>query len=214
MDPARSKPYIWATWVSKLLAGEQQCTFASWYRAHYQYQKRPDRSFNLAKWTADHNALVARRVDELRGEGWQVAVENENAFRLHGKAATLAGKCDVVARRDGAVLVVDGKTGQQRNSDFFQVLIYMAVLPKVFGGIDGARLSGEVCYAGHRIAIAPDELTEPRAADIWATVQRLAHDDRPLPVPSAAECRFCDLSAVACPQRVDEDVPSAVAAEF
>jgi len=35
----RDKPYIWITWLSKLIAGESQCEYASWYKAHFKTAK-------------------------------------------------------------------------------------------------------------------------------------------------------------------------------
>ena len=37
----RSNPFIWVSWLSKLMAGEKQCEWASWFRAHYIWDKVP-----------------------------------------------------------------------------------------------------------------------------------------------------------------------------
>lgn len=36
MAMARNSPYVWVTWLTKILAGEQSCEWASWFKAHYQ----------------------------------------------------------------------------------------------------------------------------------------------------------------------------------
>ena len=59
MPERRSSPYIWVTWVtwlSKLLAGENSCEWASWFKAHHEsgsYQKVPS-TFDQAAWQMEH----------------------------------------------------------------------------------------------------------------------------------------------------------------
>jgi hypothetical protein len=209
--PRPGVPYIWVTYVSKLLAGEQQCLYASWFRSHFKYDKRPDTTFNLAAWTAEHDALVKARADGLRREGWLVTLERQNALKLYGKSAILAGQPDLVAVRDGVTLVVDGKTGQQRHSDFWQVLIYMLVLPRVRE--DLGQLRGEVCYRDHRIAIEPEELTPARSEAIYALLRTIGAAERPPTTPSEKECAWCDIAD--CRDRfVTTGERHAVAVEF
>jgi hypothetical protein len=58
-------PYIWVTWLTKLLAGEDQCQYAPWFKAHFKFDK-VDRGFDLAAWTAEHAAMVRARAIELQ----------------------------------------------------------------------------------------------------------------------------------------------------
>ena len=38
----RDSPYIWVTWLTKLLVGENYCEWAGWFKAHYErYDKVP-----------------------------------------------------------------------------------------------------------------------------------------------------------------------------
>lgn len=196
--PRGGLPFVWCTWLSGVLAGDRQCLWAPWFRSHFRFDKRPDSTFNLAAWSAEHNALVDIRRQELEAEGWTVTIENENAFRWHGKTAILAGKPDLIARRPGEFLVVDGKTGQQRNSDWWQVLIYLVALPPVFGA---GHWRGEVLYKNqHRVAIEPEELTPERREQIFARLRTCGSSDRPAKTPSVTECRFCDITASDCPE--------------
>ena len=40
--------------------------------------------------------------------------------------------------------------------------------------------------------------------NLGALIRRLAADKPPARVPSRQECRFCDITAADCPERVDE----------
>src|SRR6185295_17362145 len=164
-------PYVWVTWLTKILAGEGQCLYQPWLKAHFRYDKRPDTTFNLA--------------------GWVVTLERQNAFQLFGKSAILAGQPDIVAVRPGETLVVDGKTGQQRHSDLWQVLVYMVVLPRCRENLTNIR--GEVCYKSHRVPVEREELTPARAEAIYKLLRTIA-GERLATTPSQKECGFCDVA--------------------
>lgn len=68
MATKRPKPYVWASWITKLLAGESQCAWAAWFRAHHRYDKLP-RDADLAAWTSGHTAMVGERSRVLTEDG-------------------------------------------------------------------------------------------------------------------------------------------------
>lgn len=196
----RPSVFIWPTWVTGLLSGDKQCQFALWYRSHFKYEKRRDDSFDSAAWSAGHQALLLRRVKELTADGWRCRVESQNDFKLKGKTGMLSGKIDILAERNGEWLIVDCKTGKPRNSDFFQVLVYMVAAPRTIAGVFKPR--GEVCYADHSVDIAPEELTQEREDAIFAMLRLAGQDEAPEAVPSRSECRFCDIAD--CRDRFEE----------
>jgi len=260
----RNGSYIWVTWITGLLSGDRHCLWSAWYRAHFKdYERRPT-SFDLAAWTATHAEMVRTRADALRAEGYEVYVEDQNKFCLRGRAATLGGVPDLVALKDAPdggreALVVDCKSGRQRNSDFFQVLTYMLVLPlthpalrdatgpgatRTSSGATGSgatwtssgatgsgaargsdvapagmaagpsdlEVAGEIQYREFSVPIPAVKLTGQLKRQIRAMIETVGGDEEPPRVPSAGECRFCDLCAPDCPDRVDEDESGAAAA--
>ena len=135
------------------MAGEAHCDWAAWFRAHHTYDRLPS-DFDLATWTAEHTTLVRERCNELKTQGFKVLIESQNAFKLRGsKGVVLAGKPDLVAVRDDETLVVDCKTGSPKNSDHFQVLIYMVVLPLTHPACRGRTLEGELQYRNAAVRI-------------------------------------------------------------
>ena len=185
-------PFVDVTWLPTLLAGELQCLYQPWLKSHFKYDKRPERTFNTAAWTQDHNQLVNQRAEVLRRAGWVVTLENQNAFRLHGQSAILAGKPDIIATRDKTMFIIDVKAGQQRNSDWWQVLIYMLVVPLVYPQ-DGI-VRGEVLYRDHLILVEPESLTPARSDQVYALIRRLGTMDRPPTTPSQHDCAWCDIA--------------------
>ena len=210
MAEPRDGAYVWVTWITKLLAGEVNCEWAPWFRAHHKYKKVPS-DFDLAQWTADHTALLRRRAQELRDEGHEVLVEGQNGFRLPGTDGTiLAGKPDLVALRDGRATVIDCKTGMPKTSDQIQVLIYMIVLPHTHARCKGLTLDGEVCYTDDRVSVGADRVTPSFRKHFKTTIHQLGKHKPPARSPSYDECRFCDIRGEDCPERIEtrpEDKP-------
>lgn len=191
-------PYIYATWLTGLLAGEQSCVFSPWIRSHFQIEKRPS-TFNFAAWKVDHTALLNKRVAELKSDGWTVTVEDQNAFKLTGTSAILAGKPDIVARKGARVLVDDAKTGAVRDSNSVQVALYMLVLPIVWKQ-PTLTLEGNVTYKDQRIPIRWEEV-QPIREKLFSLIRQIGSDVRPDAVPSEKACAFCDVTAADCPVR-------------
>lgn len=204
MTERRESPYVWVTWVARLLAGEAQCEWAAWFRSHHvRYERRP-RSFDLAGWNAAHSEMLRARAEALRQAGYSVTLDEQNKFTLRGvSGAALGGKPDLLATKGGEALVVDCKTGQQRDSDYFQVLLYMLALPRVDSRCRGKSLAGEVQYTDRAVSIPATELTTEIGERIWRILGRVT-GNTPLPrVPSLAECSFCDITIADCPDRMD-----------
>ena len=221
MAKERREPYLWPTWITKILAGEQSCEWAAWFKAHFQdYQKAP-RDGDLVGWTARHTELLQKRAAELRKDGYEVFVEDQNKFTLKGKSCTIGGKPDIVAIKDEIdangrvvedIVVVDAKGGKARDSDHFQVLIYMMILPLTHPRCLGKAVRGEIQYMSERIDI--DTLPNRQREMIIATIERIASSTPAVLAPSFRECRFCDLTKADCKRRVEHDTPTTKTALF
>ena len=153
---------------------------------------------------------------ELEENGWRCAIEGENDFRLEGATAVVAGKPDLIATMPGHVLVVDGKTGRRRDSDVWQVLIYLFAIVRGRRDLVG-NLRGEVVYKdGQTIGIRQAELSEARIDEMAGMVKVFAADEPPAKVPSLYECRRCNIGPLDCPQRFqpDRELAAAAVADF
>lgn len=205
VKPKRGKPYLWVTWLTSLLAGENSCYVQPWLKAHYAFAEREDsRNFNLEAWKAEHAAFVELEVLRLKGEGWTVTVEDQNKFTYEGKAALIGGKPDIIAYRGELVKIVDVKGGKRRATDYQQVLIYLFALPRI-AKRDPALLLGEVAYRGAEpatVTVQPQEVDPVWIGRLSDVVRKVA-GVRPDAVPSARECGFCKVPDALCPARVE-----------
>ena len=115
MAQLRDHPYIWATWLPRLLTGESSCQWGIWFKAHHQNWDRQPSDFNQSDWLSRHTALLADQREQWADRGnYEVRVEAQNAFRLQGHSAVLAGNPDLLVINNDHVLVIDVKTGQER----------------------------------------------------------------------------------------------------
>lgn len=206
------KAYIYVTWLAKLLGGQQQCLWSAWFKAHFKYEKFEEQALDLVKWNRDHNRLMALRRRQLEADGWTVTTEEQNAFTLEGETALVAGKPDLIATKPGHVLVVDGKTGRERDSDIWQVLLYLFALPKS-RAVAGA-LVGEVHYRTTDITVTPAELTSARLNDVVRLIKVIASGTAPPKTPSPDECKRCNIGIGDCPERMRANRRTVAVSEF
>ena len=201
----RQLPYIWATWLPRLLTGENSCEWASWFKAHYQDWTRIPSDFNQAEWLLKHTALLNEQKAQWEDSGYDVYVKGQNSFRLRGKAATLAGRPDLTVVNGDNTLIVDVKTGREQPWHAVQVMIYIYALPRALPQYRDAKLAGEVVYPTHTVRVPRGSLNTQFTTDLVSLIRRLASETPPRRVPSLQECGFCDITAGDCADRVDGD---------
>jgi CRISPR/Cas system-associated exonuclease Cas4 (RecB family) len=201
---ARRTPYLWVTWITGLLSGDNQCGWAAWFKAHFQYEKLP-RDVDLSAWKADHAELVRATRAEQEEEGAKVLTEEQVAFKLKGLTVTLAGQADVVSLSNGRAHVIDCKTGKPKDGDLWQVLLYMLALPMAVPILKGKLLSGEIRYRIDHVPVPAEMLDTEARRRILRAIKEAGGDEPPPRRPSSAECRFCDISKANCPDRIDDE---------
>ena len=208
-------PYIWATTLAKLLTGENSCEWAGWFKAHHQNWVKPPWDFDSTTWMLEHTALVNDERAARERIGYTVYTENQNLLRLTGKMATIAGKPDLIAEKHADTVVIDAKTGKTSPYHRAQVMIYQYAVPKALTQHQGKRLSGHVRYPNAHVASPESGVDRPFIGNLDALIRRLADDTPARRVPSAQECRFCDISTEDCPVRIDVDyIPEGVTEDF
>ena len=197
---------MWATWLARLLAGEASCEWASWFRSHYQDWTRPPSDFDQARWMVDHTALVNQARESREKLGYEVFTEDQNSFRLRGKSATLAGKPDLIAAKASDLVVIDAKTGRPNPAHSGQVMIYQYAVPRALERYRGAEFRGHVIYPDGNVQIPVSGVDGKFIDRLGSLIQRLADDVPARRVPSASECRWCDITAADCPDRIEGEI--------
>lgn len=198
-------PYIWATWLSGLLVGDRSCEWASWFRAHHEgrsWHKVPS-DFSQAAWLSAHADAVRFHRERWIKLGYHVTQEDQNQFVLSGRRATLAGKPDLIATRGPEGVIVDVKTGKPSPAHMAQVMIYMYAVPRGIQRYQGVEFSGQIAYPEYGDEIPAGAVDREFLDRLIELLSRLASTRPALRVPSPRECRFCDISRVDCPDRIE-----------
>jgi len=205
MASRRSSPYVYTTWLSKLLVGDQVCEWAAWFRAHFErYDKAPS-SFDSAGWKMAHTALLDRKYRQLVEAGHSVTMEGQNWFRLKGKCATLGGKPDLIGL-NGKGTICEVKTGQPKPSDHTQTMIYMWAIPLALPKYAGVKFDGLVVYPDYEVRIPAESVDSSFIGNLAGLIKRVSSESPARRVPSPDECKFCDLTVKDCTERAEAGV--------
>ena len=199
-------PYVWVTWLPRLLSGESSCEWASWFKAQHEgwsWSHMPS-DFDQAGWLLNHTALLNQQRQRWEQQGYSVLTEGQNSFNLRGSRAVLAGKPDLVARRRDQITVIDAKTGRPSPAHVTQVLIYMYALPRALERYRGLSIAGQVAYPDHVLDIPGDAVDGSFVENLGGLITRLASQMPARRVPSPAECQFCEITPSDCPDRAND----------
>ena len=151
----------------------------------------------------DHTALLNPGRESREALGYKLYVENQNSFLLRGQYATLAGKPDLIAVKNSEAVIIDAKTGRTSPHHAVQVMIYQYAVPKALEQYRGVEFKGHVAYTESNVEIPTSRIDTNFVDSLGSLIRRLAADNPPRKVPSYAACRFCDISKVDCPKRME-----------
>ena len=149
-------------------------------------------------------ALVNTERDGLERTGYDVYTENQNLFRLKGATATIAGKPDLIGEKTNEILISDAKTGNRNPSHRAQVQIYQYAIPKALPRFKDKPARGQVRYPDCYVGSSASSVTPDFVANLGSLIRRLANDVLARRVPSAQECRYCDITKADCPDRMED----------
>lgn len=197
--------YVWVTWLSKLMAGETQCHWSAWFKAHYTGYRKEPIDAQLASWTVEHNQYLTELMNERKALGEITHKEDQNKFRVRrASGLVIAGKPDLIAynRTTAHYTVYDVKTGNQRQSDIIQVMLYCYCLPYASRIYRGKMLDGCVVYKTDRVEVPSKMVAGAFTRRAVYFLNLIESPNTPDKCPSSVECEYCDLNVADCPERI------------
>ncbi|MCK4521937.1 MAG: PD-(D/E)XK nuclease family protein [Nanoarchaeota archaeon] len=198
MANLRESPYIWVTWLAKIMAGDITCQWQSWFRSqNKEIEKQPD-DFDLVGWKMDHTKMLTELKEKLIKENYSPIIEQSVKYKIPNLDITVAAKPDCIIEKKDVVIIYDCKTGKERSSDQVQVMIYMYLLSK--GKFSGKQSKGVVIYKDKKIEIP--NLPENFEDNFNFFVNVLSSPKPPTKNPGA-DCKFCSITKNDCSERVD-----------
>ena len=219
---AELRPYgsvVSVTNVRGLLSEEDSCEWRAQFLSRHtwdSWEKMPDaEGEGLANWKLRHPEVLFETREKWRADDYTVYSENENRFRLKGRAGTLfIGKPDLVARKGDEGIIIDVKTGMPREADIFQVMCYMWGVPLDQNlNHHGVKFDGLLVYDdGTTRRISAAAIDEAFVERLGRLITRVAGEAPAVKAPSWQECQFCKITSTDCPERVEEE-PEATGTE-
>ncbi|MSQ15184.1 MAG: hypothetical protein EXR50_04905 [Dehalococcoidia bacterium] len=201
MRTERERPYVYVTWLTKLLVGENSCEWAAWFKAHYKDYDQFPTGFDRAGWRLAHTTLSSRLQDELEKRGQTVFTEDQNKFTLRGKVAVFAGKPDLIALYGTGGAIFDAKTGKPQPSHIIQVITYMYAVPRALPQYKDCAFDGKVVYADHVVDIPSSAVDNVFIDNLGRLIRRVGASSPARRVPSHLECGFCPITNADCTAR-------------
>lgn len=162
--------------------------------------------FQLAVWTAEHTQLLDEICRERSALGEGTYREDQNRFRVRRSSGlVIAGKPDLTTiDQMGNCTVYDAKTGNPKQSDIIQVMLYMMFLPYASPLYKGKNFTGCVVYkTGNRSNIPASAIDKAFQKNITYFLNILDSMNPPERIPSSPECQYCDITGADCPDRIE-----------
>ncbi|HEX3721856.1 MAG TPA: PD-(D/E)XK nuclease family protein [Nitrolancea sp.] len=194
---SRREPFIWVSWLAKVMAGQVSCEWQYWFQAHHKLLSKQPSTFDALGWQIGHTRLLSEVKREVVSSGLRPRTEFGVEFRLPGLEAKISGKADCLVVDGSNVMIYDCKTGKPRESDRVQVMIYMYGLA-TYPQFATSRIRGTVIYRDERFEIP--YLPETFASDLGYFATLLAMDEEPARQPGQ-DCDYCNIASVDCPDR-------------
>ena len=198
MAKSREAPYIWVTWLSKVMSGDTTCHWQSWFRSQNQLTEEQPSDFDLAGWVMNHTRMLTEFEKESIKQGYSTIKEKPIKYKVPNSNIIISGKLDCVIEKN-EIIVYDCKTGKERLSDQVQVMIYMYLLSNTEPS--KKQIKGVVMYKDKKIEIPylPKDFEE----NFNFFVDILSSQTPPTKNPGNS-CRFCKITKNDCPERVDK----------
>lgn len=192
----RDKPFIWVTWLAKLLFGSNQCKWSVWHRAHFDYNKRPDKDWTESN--IKHTAIRTRLLEDLENRDCDILLERE--VLIDDPNVTIKGKIDALIVKDDRGMVFEVKSGKKSNSDRAQLMIYMWMIKRAYKRYQDVLFDGMLVYDDVRTKIAVTEINEDFNRTLTDLIRSIIHEEPPRKYPSHFECQWCNIAD--CDERV------------
>jgi hypothetical protein len=195
----RPSPYINVSWLARIMAGDP-CHWQRWFLVYNRLTTRA-REFDGSEWTVRHTRLLTDLSNEILAAHLTPDVEYELSIPIGKSGAQLHGRIDCLVVDEQAQLatVYECKTGDPKNRDRIQTMLYMHFLlqrPR----FRGLGMKGVLVYPDHRDTV--ERFPSDFADNVKFFLDLLLAETPPRKSPGF-ECRDCSITKVDCPERVE-----------
>jgi hypothetical protein len=190
------------------MAGDTKCHWGSWYKTRYTGYKKAPSDFQLTKWTIEHTQLLDTLIKQRGALNEATYIEDQNYFKVkRSSGLVIAGKPDLVTINSlDQCKVYDVKTGNPRQSDVVQIMLYMMCLPYSSPRYRGKKINGCLVYKDGTCTEVPEKAIDNDFRDqVTYFLNILQTPVSPDKIPSSSECQFCEIGSPDCGERINKE---------
>ena len=80
-------PYVYPTWLPKLLAGLDRCEWRIWFQVRHDGKTwgKLESDFDLTRYNIEHTELLRVCTEEHEQQGFTVTVKRQNDFKVYAQ---------------------------------------------------------------------------------------------------------------------------------
>ena len=197
MAKERDSPYIWVTWLAKIMSGDVSCHWQGWFPSHNQLTEKETSDFDMAGWSIDHTKMLTELKEKLTEEGYNPIIEYPIKYKIPGSHIEIAGKSDCIIEEKDKIIIYDCKTGKESAVHQVQVMLYIYLLSK--SKFSKKQIRGIIKYKDKEIEIS--QLSENFEESFNFFINILSSVKPPTKNPGD-DCRFCNITKNDCPERM------------
>jgi hypothetical protein len=199
MATPRREPFVWVTWLAKVMAGEVSCHWQAWFQILNKLdRKRVDTAF-LVERQIEHSRMVSYIATQYRQKGIRYWLNTDLKLRLLNDRVTLCGKPDLIIDRPDRLTVIDCKTGSPKQSHTVQVMLY-AYMMSQHHRFGDRPVRGFIAHRGERVEVPAFPSSFPSQVEYF--VEWLVEGGEPSRAPGS-DCMRCPITSDDCPERVE-----------
>ena len=86
-QPHATGPYVWVTWLPRLLSGESSCEWASWFKSQHEgwsWSSMPS-DFDQVDWLTNYTALLNRQRQRREEQDYTILTEGQHSFNFRSR---------------------------------------------------------------------------------------------------------------------------------
>ena len=184
-------PCFWATWLTRLLSGEDSCDWAAWFRAHYEdgsWRQMPS-DLDRVGWQMAHTAAVI--AARARWEAWATLCTPRTELLRPERGIRQPGRPAGHHRPQAGIARHHRREDREGPPPVVQVMLYMYAVPRCIEEHRGVAFRGQVAYPAAVVDIPARRWTGsspagcPSSCGNWGTANRPGGYPAPWSAPTA-----------------------------
>ena len=198
-------PCFWATWLTRLLSGEDSCDWAAWFRARYEdgsWRQMPS-DLDRVGWQMAHTAAVI--AARARWEAWATLCTPRIELFRPERGIGQPGRPARPHRPQAGIARHHRREDREGPPPVVQVMLYMYAVLRCIEEHRGVAFRGQGAHPAVVVDIPAEAVDGEFAGRLSLLLRKLGDSQPARRVPGPMECAYCPIITTAdWPERMPE----------